>query len=433
MNWVKNHRLLGGILLVSGTAIGAGMLALPLTTGVGGFFFAVPTIVAIFIYMLVCLFVLLEANLYSQDPSANIISMAKQFLGPVWEGISWISFLLVLYAASAAYIDGGGSLVSAYTQHTLHMSHDQGCIAFALFFGALGYFGIRYIDFFNRFLMLGLLLSYLLLIVTVSPHVRISYLHGGQPNLLWAAIPVLVLSFTSHIILPSLRSYLGNHIPSLKKVLIIGSIIPLVFYLVWEYLLVGILPQQGTNGLVAIAQSSHPLATLSNVLQHQNILAIATTNAAFSFFAMVTSYLGVILSLGDFLADGLKITKNIRGRLLLMGMSFLPPTLFALLYPSGFIAALSYGGVFIAILYGLIPVMIVWKARYHMQQPNPGYRIRLGKPGLLLVALCAIMIMILQIMATRHVLPRLVHRQSSHATQTSQSSLAHRTQSHAKS
>ncbi len=407
MSWINNHRLWGGMLLVSGTAIGAGMLALPLTTGVGGFYYAVPTICLIFAYMLCCLFVLLEANLYSSDPSANIISMAKQFLGPFWEGLSWFSFLLVLYAASAAYIDGGGSLLSAYTHQSLHLSHNQGCMAFAVFFGALGYFGIRYIDFFNRFLMIGLLVSYVLLIVTVSPHVHAENLQGGQPNLLWAAIPVLVLSFTSHIILPSLRNYLNDHIPSLKKALIVGSIVPLVFYLVWEYLLVGILPQQGPGSLMAIAQSPHPLATLSATLQQQHIFAIVSTNAAFSFFAMVTSYLGVIISLGDFLADGLNIKRDARGKLILMVASFVPPILFALMYPSGFIAALSYGGVFIAVLYGLVPVLIVWKARYHLKCPNPGYRVAFGKLGLIMIAVCATMIMVLQIMATQHALPHL--------------------------
>ena len=33
----KDNRLIGGILLVAGTAIGAGMLALPVSTSFGGF------------------------------------------------------------------------------------------------------------------------------------------------------------------------------------------------------------------------------------------------------------------------------------------------------------------------------------------------------------------------------------------------------------
>lgn len=35
---MKGHRLIGGILLVSGTAIGAGMLAIPVVSAPGGFF-----------------------------------------------------------------------------------------------------------------------------------------------------------------------------------------------------------------------------------------------------------------------------------------------------------------------------------------------------------------------------------------------------------
>ena len=61
---VKLNKTYGGILIVAGTQIGAGMLALPLTTGIAGFSYAVLTFVVCFIYMLTTLFLLLEANYY---------------------------------------------------------------------------------------------------------------------------------------------------------------------------------------------------------------------------------------------------------------------------------------------------------------------------------------------------------------------------------
>ena len=78
---LKLNKTYGGILLVAGTQIGAGMLALPLTTGIAGFSYAVLTFFICFAYMLTTLFLLLEANYYSSDASINIISMANKHLG----------------------------------------------------------------------------------------------------------------------------------------------------------------------------------------------------------------------------------------------------------------------------------------------------------------------------------------------------------------
>ena len=41
---IRGNKTFGSILLVGGTSIGAGMLALPLTTGAGGFFSVVNAI-----------------------------------------------------------------------------------------------------------------------------------------------------------------------------------------------------------------------------------------------------------------------------------------------------------------------------------------------------------------------------------------------------
>ena len=106
---MADGKVLGGILLIAGTAIGAGMLAMPISTGVVGFANAMFIICLTFVYMLVCLFLLLEAKLHCQG--SNIISMARETLGAKGSTIAWISFLLLLYSASAAYISGGGSLL----------------------------------------------------------------------------------------------------------------------------------------------------------------------------------------------------------------------------------------------------------------------------------------------------------------------------------
>ncbi len=91
MQFYKN-KTFGSALLVGGTAIGAGMLALPLTTGVGGFFYSTILFFIAFLFMLTSLFYLLEATLMTERASANLITICKERLGPAGEFTAWLSF-----------------------------------------------------------------------------------------------------------------------------------------------------------------------------------------------------------------------------------------------------------------------------------------------------------------------------------------------------
>jgi tyrosine-specific transport protein len=204
---------------------------------------------------------------------------------------------------------------------------------------------------------------------------------------------------------PSLRTYLNNEVPALRKALLIGSFVPLILYVIWEIAILGVMPLSGDGGLAQIASGAHPVASLTEALNRKLGLSwIAGAVGAFSFFALVTSFLGVLLALMDFLADGFQIRKNLVGRTSLFGVTIIPPLLFALYYPSGFVLALSYAGVFVAILYGILPVIMIWKARYH-ENLVARYTVPGGKITLLVSLVGSFVVIALQIAATLNWLP----------------------------
>lgn len=394
----------GSIMLVAGTSIGAGMLALPITTGVGGYGYTLLLFVACFLFMLLSLFLLLEATLWVDKPSANFVTIAKERLGYGGQIVAWFSFLMLLYSVAAAYISGGGSLLIRVlpADYQALLPAQLGILVFTCLFGLLAFFGTRYIDYINRVLMTGLLVSYAILIIVVIPSLQSQNLSSGQPRYLWAAIPVVVLSFTSHIILPSLRTYLQSDVRTLTKVLWYGSLIPLAFYILWQTVILGVVPY---NNLLILAANEHPIAELTKILQgNLGLTWIAITVSYFSFFALATSFVGVILSLSDFLADGFSINKTLTGRLIVLGQTILPPLLFALFFPHGFITALSYAGVLVAILFGILPVLMVWRGRY-VEKLEGAYRVPGGKPVLLIALAGSGLVVILQIAAVFKWLP----------------------------
>lgn len=408
MKRLYQNKTLGGILLVAGTSIGAGMLALPITTGIGGFYPAIGLFLLCFAYMLLTLFLLLEANLYEPSMEANIISMARRRLGGLGQIASWLSFLLLYYAVAAAYMSAGGSLIGNLITagHELSITKaNMTIIGFAAGGGLLVFFGAWLVDHINRFLMFGLIASYLILVIFVTPNVQMVSLDVGESKFLLVAIPVVVLSFTSHVIVPSLRMYMQNDVKQLKKSLLYGSLVPLVFYVVWEFLIVGVLPSAGEYSLTAIAARPHPVAGITQALHsYLGLSWVAAAVGAFSFFALMTSFLAVVLSLIDFLSDGFQIKKDMWGRLRLLFFTLVPPLIFALYFPSGFVLALSYAGVFVAILYGILPPMMIWKARYR-ENLNCGFRVWGGKPMLVLCVFGALFVIAFQVLSTLDCLP----------------------------
>ena len=113
----------------------------------------------------------------------------------------------------------------------------------------------------------------------------------------------------------------------------------------------------------------------------------------FGFFALITSFLGVSLSMVDFLADGLKVNRTGGMRILLCIGVFLPPAIFAAANPGIFIEAIGVAGGFgEAILNGLIPIAIVWVGRYWKKLPSE-YALFGGRTMLVILTLFTLLIM----------------------------------------
>lgn len=402
----------GGVMLIAGTAVGAGMLGLPLKTGVSGFFPAAFGLIAGFSFMLLSLFVLLEANFYLNNWDANIISMAKARLGVGAQAVAWFCFLMLLYAALAAYMtEGGGLMMQLWAslpeswQPAAGQDSFYGVSVFLLLFGSVVYFGTQIVDYVNRLLMIGLIGSFCTLVFASIPHVHLSYLNEFYPHAIIISVPVIIASFTSHLILPSLRIYLENDLQQIKKVLLYGSLIPLALYLIWEFIIVGMLPLQGENGLAAVAAAAHPVGSLADAMHgHLSGRFVGSILGGFSFFALVTSFLAVALSLSDFLSDGFGIPKaSPSKRLLLLTMTFVPPLLVLILSAHSavpvFLIALGYLGVFIAVLYGILPALMVWKGRY-IENIESEYRAPGGKAALIFLLVGSLAIIAIQVHIT---------------------------------
>jgi tyrosine-specific transport protein len=378
-----NSKLLGGILLVIGTTIGAGMLALPVTTGQLGFWGSALQLVSCWVAMVVCALLFLEVNLWL-PANSNLVSMAGATLGRAGQALAWVVYLVLLYSIISAYISGGGDLFHyVLTTAGLQISPAIGSILFTLLFGLVVYFGIRAVDYVNRGLMFGKLGAFLLLTAFIVPFISIDNLTRLQMKYIVSPTGIMVtaVAFGSLMIIPSLRSYFGEDIKSLRKAIVIGTFIPLLCYIAWDMVIMGVVPLNGTPGLNAILNSANPnsgvVAALTSLLQKPIITDLAKF---FLSICMTTSFLSVSLSLSDFLSDGLNMPKEgIKGSALVFGGTFLPPLILVLFYPNAFLSGLKFAGLSIFILMVLMPPLMAWRGRYHHELVSDVYQVRGGK------------------------------------------------------
>ncbi len=398
--FVINSKLIGGILLIVGTSIGGGMLALPVSTAEVGFANSLFFLFFCWLVMTAGALLILEVNL-RLPAGSNMISMAKSTLGLPGQVIAWITYLLLLYTLLAAYISGGSDVFSSL----LHKAHIDlpnwiTSVIFTAMFSLIVYSGIRSVDYVNRGLMFGKLGVYILLVIIISPHVSTAGLTGGSAKAFTGTLMILVTSFGFASIVPSLRDYFNDDIRSLRRVILFGSLIPLFCYIVWDAVIMGVISREGENGLLSLMNSDHATSGLTEALSQS--VSSQWISGFFGFFTsicMVTAFLGVSLGLFDFLADGLKLKKSGNQGKYTLALTFIPPLAVVLFNPGIYLHALSYAGVCCVILLLLLPAIMAWKGRQTCSQSSSEtHLIPGGNPALSLIGFIAIGLLIIAIM-----------------------------------
>ena len=395
---------LGGILLIGGTALGAGMLALPIATAAFGFLPSVLLFSIAWFFMTSSALLLLEVNL-SVAPGSNLSTLAFETLGKKGKIFCWITYLLLLYSLTSAYITGGGGWFSEHMMKWFHVpvSPAQAACSVSIVIALLVYGGETLVDYTNRILVLIKISGFVYLMSLLFSHLNPEQLTQSHTPLSFAPLPLLLTAFGFHIVIPTLTSYIGCS-KKLRDVVLIGSLLPLICYILWEGFILGTLPFDGPNGLLSMAGTSQPLQSLAEALTpltHNNLGVLAR---GFLIFAIATSFLGVTLSLFAFLQDALKIKKQAR-RFEITALTFLPPLFIVTFFPAGFLFALQFAGLFVALLLGLLPVLMAWKARYVLKLRGP-YQVCGGKVHLLLTGAFFILVAFIE---CQHVFRTLYH------------------------
>ena len=384
-----NSKTWGGILLICGTSVGAGILGIPSDTAENGFGISMVLFILCWLFSTLSALYFMEVHLWHPSPTANLLSITHYFFGSKFKAFVWIIYLALLYSLMCTYLLAGSSWIvqSAHFVGSISLSKLSGMLGFIGLIGLFIFFGIRAVDHVNRWISVGLAISYLLILGITMPTLH-PHLLQQPPQNVWTipnALPLLITAFGYSIIIPSLSSYFERNAALLQKAVLIGSAVTLLIYILWEIATLGNIPLLGPHGLRAIAHSLDNGTAVASALIHiTHNPYLATILTLFALFAVITSFLGVSMALYHTLADGLQMqTKGLHGALLLC-LTYIPPMIFLWLIPTGFNQILSWAGALVAFLMGVLPVIMVIKGRYVLK--HTGYRVP-GGLGLLTIVL----------------------------------------------
>ncbi|WP_213882560.1 amino acid permease [Vibrio crassostreae] len=379
--------MMGSSLIIAGTALGAGMLAIPMVLAQFGLLYGTLLMVLICFGTTYAALLLLEATIKAGG-GIGLNSIARKTLGKQGQLLTNGLLYALLICLLMAYILGAGDLLSKLLSNFgVEITATTSQIVFTLLAGAVVASGTGVIDKLNRALFFVMLASLFATMAFLAPSMTQENLmqvtsHDHVDLIKTSAI--LFTSFGFMVVIPTLVSY--NHEATdkqLRNMVIVGSLIPLVCYLCWLFAVVGNLSEEqfrsfkNVSDLMAAFEAQSPW--VGNVL------------STFTGLALLTSFFGVAMALfnqnKDMFNQNTAVTYCI---------SFILPLAGSLLAADKFLQVLNYAGIILVFLAVFVPLVMVHKQRF-MKVAEDRYSAEGGKPMMLFSLLFGCFLLISQV------------------------------------
>ncbi|ENG4185633.1 tryptophan permease [Providencia rettgeri] len=372
----KRPSILGGAMIIAGTAVGAGMFSIPMVTSGVWFSGSVVLLIYTFICMLLSGLMILEANM-NYPAGASFHTMVKDLLGTTWNSINSLSVTFVLYILTYAYISAGSSIITANLSGHIQIPQAGAGFIFAFIVAFIVWLSTRAVDRLSTILIGGMVITFIMsiggMISTASPAILFNQVEQSDHQYLpyaLAALPYLLTSFGYHGNVPGLVKYYNKDSRSVVMSLVFGATITVVIYILWQYAIQGNIPRSAFIEIRESGNNIDALLTQMNISTKNSFISQFLN--LFSYMALASSFLGVSLGLFDFIADFFKFKDNQQGRFKSVLVTFVPPTILALIFPNGFIYAIGFAGLAATIWAVIVPALMAKASR--VRYPNNSYK-----------------------------------------------------------
>lgn len=331
-----------------GTIVGAGILGIPYVVAKAGFLVG-------FILMLVLGVAFIFLNLFAGEvvlrtkEQHQLTGYAEKYLGRNGKRIMTFTMLFAIYGALTAYLIGEGETLRALFQFGEPLYY-------SLLFFILGVFivwrGMKSTG--KAELILISLLFLVVISITLFSYQNLNFNNFTFFDFSKFFLPygIILFAMMGSPAIPEMQEVLGKDKQLMKKAIIVGTCIPIILYIVFTFLIMGlvgvdqfeVLAPNERIATVALSMYAHPLLGI-----FANILAI---------LSMFTSF----LTLGTALAQVYEYDYAI-SRSLSMLLTFAIPVIIVIFNLTTFIAVLGITGAVAGGLDGILITLMYWKAK----------------------------------------------------------------------
>lgn len=393
----KRPPVLGTALLLAGAAVGAGILGLPVQTGLAGFGPSLIGLTIVALAMWVTAWILAEGLIKHGADKEDLAWLFHRELGSGGRWLTIAGYLINYYGVMVAYLAGAGAVLAALFDW--ETGRPLLTLGFFLPATALALFGVAIVRRGNALLMFFLGASFLYLLWRSWQGMEPARLTHTDWGYLPAVLPIIMCSLAFHNMVPLTCRTLEFKRKPILTALALGTFITLVLSVFLTVAVVGALPlNNGGASLWSAFQADQP-ATVP-LAQKLNVPGIMTAGSIFSICAILTSYLAVGTALMGFWRD----LWPGAGRWSRAALTFTPPILVVYLYPDLFLEALNLaGGLGVGLVFGVAPALML--LRWRSVSPWA----RLGGWALLILFACVVGLDLAQEAGWLHLQPNVEH------------------------
>lgn len=370
MNFLKsNFDTLTAVFMVSGTCIGAGMIALPVSAGRFGLMPALIMMGVAWCFMMIGGIYLADVMLVSQKKSNHLVSLSMEYLGSKGRNLVWLVYTFIGITSFVAYLSEGGRIINDFFSYLgFAFSIQQSYILYLVMFIALISFGSFWLCRINSILFSFMSIIFLGLVSQLIPYFHFANLFeipSYEKHNVISLLPLMLTIFSYPGVVPGVVQLVKFDKRKIKYAILGGTLISLIFYVIWLVLILGIITSSGDNNLSHYYELDRPItAVLADSLSLSKLPIFAQ---AFGFLAITTSFVALGWSLNCFFQDGFML-NGLKGRLLISVTMAVITFVIVNKFEKLFFSALELsGGIGDSLVSGLIPVMMAFVARYRFK------------------------------------------------------------------
>jgi tyrosine-specific transport protein len=358
---------LGAIFIVAGTAIGGGIIALPVMIAKLGILLGIVLMFVIWVVVYYTAIVNVELNLQA-GKGLPLGQLGALFSGKVASLIGIGTLKLLMFSLMSVYIYGLASLFrEGFNWDKEYFSVIAGGVSLCVMLALLC--PIHFLDYLNRVLFVGALIVAGILTLALSCGIngqRVPFLVGKYKEFSsWSiVVPVVFTSFGFQVVFHTLSNYCAMDKKVLHKVFFWGSLIPAIVYIIWSCVILCVIYNYDPDFYALMVDGKVDVSELVRVLSLVSGLKVIQVMVwVISFLTMATSVLGVGMGLCDSIESHIKTKfKHSKWISVIVAVGF--PAIIAIFVPGAFIAILGFAGMILSVLAILLPIYILLVGRF---------------------------------------------------------------------